>query len=216
LKEKQKLDSTTYKTLEIEKQMFIDNTFIEGVNKITDMSLHSSVIPGIICLVFPVTVGIVFGAKAVCGYLVGIIISGLQLGIFSTNTGAAWDNSKKFIESKSLKLGKFGSFKMKIDKNEKNIEQRELYRQLKKMYDKAKDKEQSTEKKHYMKDAPLNPESYEKNTKPHKASLIGDSVGDPLKDCCGPSINILMKLSSVIALIFGSYFIKHSWAKNDI
>ncbi len=196
-----------------EKQKIIDEGFTSGVKLITDISLSSAVIPGLICLVIPVALGLIFGPKAVCGYLVGMIISGLQLGIFSTNSGAAFDNSKKYIEAKNLKLGKFGGFKMKIDKNEKNQEQKELFKQLKKMYDKAKDKEQSTEKKHYMKDAPLNPESYEKNTKPHKASLIGDCIGDPLKDSCGPSINILLKLSCVISLIFGTYFMKHSLVK---
>ena len=42
-------------------------------------------------------------------------------------------------------------------------------------------------------------------TEEHKASVIGDTVGDPLKDTSGPSINILMKLSAITSLIFGSY-----------
>lgn len=195
-----------------DKQKIIDDGFLIGVGTITDLSLSSTVVPGLISLIVPVVMGILFGPKAVCAYLIGIIISGLHMGIFSTNSGAAWDNAKKFIESKNLKLGKYNIYKMKIDKTEKSSEQKELYKQLKKMYDKARDKETSTEKKHYMKEAPLNPESYEKNTKPHKASLIGDNIGDPLKDSCGPSINILMKLSSIISVIFGTYFLKHSLA----
>ncbi len=43
------------------------------------------------------------------------------------------------------------------------------------------------------------------------ASIIGDTVGDPLKDTSGPSLNILIKLSSIISLVFGSLFLKTSW-----
>lgn len=47
---------------------------------------------------------------------------------------------------------------------------------------------------------------YVKNTKPHKAAVVGDTVGDPLKDTSGPSLNILIKLSAIVSLIFGSFF----------
>ena len=44
-----------------------------------------------------------------------------------------------------------------------------------------------------------------KSTDEHKAAVIGDTVGDPLKDTSGPSINILMKLSAITSLIFGTF-----------
>jgi Na+/H+-translocating membrane pyrophosphatase len=128
------------------------------------------VLPGMIVIFTPLILGGFFGPKAVAGYLVGVITSGVQVAISASNTGGAWDNAKKYIESGKLENDE----KIYITDNEQNQQREKLY--------------------------------YAKGSKPYKASVIGDTVGDPLKDTSGPSINILIKLSAIVSLVFGGFF----------
>lgn len=111
--------------------------------------LHKMFLPAVIAILTPVVFGLIFGRYALGGFLVGALLSAIQLAIFCGNSGGAMDNAKKYIEE-----GHFGG----------------------------------------------------KDSEAHAASVIGDTVGDPLKDTVGPSLDILIKLMSVISLVFASLF----------
>ncbi|MEK0420347.1 MAG: hypothetical protein RLZZ161_198, partial [Bacteroidota bacterium] len=60
-------------------------------------------------------------------------------------------------------------------------------------------------KKSFEKGVEIDGETYYKKSEPHKASVTGDTVGDPFKDTSGPSMNILIKLTSIVSLIIAPY-----------
>lgn len=115
----------------------------------TKAALKEMLVPGIMSVVCPIAVGVILGVKALGGLIAGAIVSGVLLAIFMSNSGGAWDNAKKYIES-----GVYGG----------------------------------------------------KGGAAHKASVVGDTVGDPFKDTSGPSINILIKLMTVVSLVFAELF----------
>lgn len=113
----------------------------------TTGALHEMILPGVMALVVPVAVYFGFGdngAETLGGLLAGSIVTGVLLAIFMSNSGGAWDNAKKYIES-----GHMGG----------------------------------------------------KGSPSHDAAVMGDTVGDPFKDTSGPSLNILIKLMTVVALV---------------
>ena len=93
------------------------------------------------------------GVTGVVGMLAGATVTGFLIAIFMSNSGGAWDNAKKYIES-----GVHGG----------------------------------------------------KNSENHKAAVVGDTVGDPFKDTSGPSINILIKLLSMVSIVFAGLIVSCS------
>lgn len=144
---------------EVRRQFRADAGILAGTSKpdyarcvdiSTRAALREMILPGVIAIVAPLLTGLLLGAEALAGLLVGGTVVGVPMAIMMSNAGGAWDNAKKYIES-----GEHGG----------------------------------------------------KGSEAHKAAVTGDTVGDPFKDTSGPSLNILIKLMSIVALIFVPLFL---------
>jgi inorganic pyrophosphatase len=122
----------------------------------TYASLREMLAPGALVILSPLVAGLGFGKNACAGMLSGALVSSVQLAISMSNSGGAWDNSKKYISAGGL-----------------GDDQR-------------------------------------KGSDAHANSVTGDTVGDPLKDTSGPALNIVMKLTAIISLVFGTAIKNHS------
>ena len=109
--------------------------------------------PALLAVIVPIVVGLILGVNGVAGMLAGATVCGFILAVMMANSGGAWDNAKKYIES-----GAHGG----------------------------------------------------KGSEAHKAAVVGDTVGDPFKDTSGPSINILIKLLSMVSIVFASVIVQWS------
>jgi len=127
--------------------------YARAVDICTQGALREMLVPSIVTIITPVAVGIFLGVGGVMGLLAGATASGFVVAIMMANSGAAWDNAKKYIEA-----GHLGG----------------------------------------------------KKSDAHKAAVMGDTVGDPFKDTAGPSLNILIKLMSIVAIVFAGLIVKFS------
>jgi len=68
----------------------------------TGAALKQMILPGLLAVIIPIFVGLVFKAEALIGLLAGSTITGFLLAVFMANAGGAWDNAKKYIEAGNL------------------------------------------------------------------------------------------------------------------
>lgn len=65
----------------------------------TKAALREMLLPGLITIITPIIIGLVFGAEPLGGYMAGVCVSGVMWAIFQNNAGGAWDNAKKSFEA---------------------------------------------------------------------------------------------------------------------
>lgn len=154
----------------------------------TRASLIKMIAPGALVILSPLVAGLLFGPGAVEGLLAGSIVSGVQVAISASNTGGAWDNCKKEIEKQN------SEFRAKYKKDDNVPDVKKL--------DELIAAEEDDERKTRLQEIK---DEWEIRKDLKIAAVVGDTVGDPLKDTSGPAINILIKLSAITSLVFGSY-----------
>jgi len=65
----------------------------------TKAALREMILPGLITIITPILIGLIFGAEPLGGYMAGVCVSGVMWAIFQNNAGGAWDNAKKSFEA---------------------------------------------------------------------------------------------------------------------
>ena len=110
----------------------------------TEQALRKMLIPSVLALLIPVIGGILFGPQFVGGILIGATVVAIPRAIFMGNSGGAFDNAKKLVESGFLK-------------------------------------------------------GHVKGSPAHKATVVGDTVGDTRKDVVGVALDIFIKTMSTVA-----------------
>lgn len=65
----------------------------------TKAALREMILPGLLTIITPIVIGLIFGAEPLGGYMAGVCVSGVMWAIFQNNAGGAWDNAKKSIEA---------------------------------------------------------------------------------------------------------------------
>ena len=114
----------------------------------TGAAIKGIVAPGLTAVICPVAVGVLLGSEVLGGMILGTAVMGIFLSLFMLNSGGAWNNAKRYIES-----GNFGG----------------------------------------------------KGSDNHRASVVGDMVGDPFKDTSGPAMNTLIKVVAIVSLLVAPF-----------
>lgn len=65
----------------------------------TKAALKEMILPGLLTIITPIVIGLLFGAEPLGGYMAGVCVSGVMWAIFQNNAGGAWDNAKKSFEA---------------------------------------------------------------------------------------------------------------------
>ena len=151
------------------------------------------VVPAILAILVPIAVGLVLSVPGVMGLLAGGLTSGFAVAVFMANAGGAWDNAKKLLES-------YGRITADDMVNNTATQQKIPAEIREAILARAKDMVDQGKGSKYV---------YGKGSDDHKATVVGDTVGDPFKDTSGPSLNILIKLISIVSVVFAGLVVAY-------
>ncbi|MFG0260009.1 MAG: sodium-translocating pyrophosphatase, partial [Phycisphaerales bacterium JB041] len=149
------------------------------------------VVPSILAIVVPIAVGLILGVPGVMGLLAGGLTSGFAVAVFMANAGGAWDNAKKLLES-------FGRMSANDVVNKPDVRNKVPESIRAAIVTRAEEMIRSGHGEAIV---------YGKGSDDHKATVVGDTVGDPFKDTSGPSLNILIKLISIVSVVFAGLIV---------
>jgi H(+)-translocating pyrophosphatase len=151
------------------------------------------VIPSILAITVPIAVGLVLSVPGVMGLLAGGLTSGFAVAVFMANAGGAWDNAKKLLES-------YGRITADAMVNDRSIREKIPAAVRDAILARAEEMVRTGNGSKYV---------YGKGSDDHKATVVGDTVGDPFKDTSGPSLNILIKLISIVSVVFAGLIVAY-------
>ena len=152
------------------------------------------IVPSLMAIIVPVAVGLVFDVPGVMGLLAGGLTAGFAVAIYMANAGGAWDNAKKLIET-------FGKITAKQIVEDAAIREKIPASVREAIVGRAELAVKSGHPERIV---------YGKGSDDHKAGVVGDTVGDPFKDTSGPSLNILIKLMSMVSVVFAGLIVKYA------
>lgn len=167
--------------------------YAECVSISTSSAQKEMVMPSILAIVVPILVGLSLSVAGVMGMLVGGLTSGFALAVFMSNSGGAWDNAKKLLES----YGATSAQEM-VDGTGNSSKIPDSVRSS--IMDRAREAVGAGHGDLIV---------YGKGSDDHKATVVGDTVGDPFKDTSGPALNILIKLISIVSVVFAGLIVAY-------
>ncbi len=180
------------KRVTVEGQQYPDYATCVAIS--TAGAQREMILPSLLAIAVPVVTGLVLGVPGVMGLLAGGLTSGFAVAIFMANAGGAWDNAKKLIETYSKVTA------------EQVVKDRTVIENLPPA---VRDSVLARAQLAVQAGRP-NQIMYGKGSDDHKAAVVGDTVGDPFKDTSGPSLNILIKLMSMVSVVFAGLIVKYA------
>lgn len=151
------------------------------------------VVPSVLAILVPILVGLTLSVPGVMGLLAGGLVSGFAVAVFMANAGGAWDNAKKLLES----YGKTTAQDM-VDGSGNSGKVPAAVRDA--IMARAQEAVGAGRGDEIV---------YGKGSDDHKATVVGDTVGDPFKDTSGPALNILIKLISIVSVVFAGLIVAY-------